>query len=162
MNSAPRVFITASPEETAKLGVALGKLVPPGLTLALKGDLGAGKTVLVRGLAEGFLGPGAAAVTSPTYVLLHEYKSGHRTLYHIDAYRLRSAAEEFEGSGLMECLADKEGLTCIEWPERIGGALPAECLEVHLEHIEEGRRITISGTGAAIRVLEGLASVRLI
>src|SRR5205823_3904781 len=108
------------------------------------GELGAGKTVFVRGLLRGLDAPPDEAVTSPTYVLLHKYRGARRTLYHIDAYRLRGGADEFESSGLRECLDDPDALVAIEWPERANVEWPARRVEVTLEHAgKERRRIVI-------------------
>lgn len=101
-----------------------------GETLALTGELGAGKTALVRGIATG-LGTPSTHVTSPTFVLIHEY-SGRLPLVHVDLYRLRSAAEA-EGIGLQEYFRG-ETVTAIEWADKFPGLLPRDRLELTLEH----------------------------
>jgi len=138
---------TVAPAETEALG-ALAAV--PGTVVALRGELGAGKTVFVRGLASGLLGPSTVAVTSPTYVLQHIYRSGTGVLYHLDLYRLKGGTGEFEASGLYECLADPRGVVCLEWPERAEALLPSDRLEVELEHQGATRRLLrIKATGPA-------------
>ena len=87
-------FITNSPEETEKIGAAIGKIIPAGTVLAYRGDLGAGKTAFTRGLARG-LGF-TEAVTSPTYTIVNEYLGGRLPLFHFDMYRLSSADDLFD------------------------------------------------------------------
>lgn len=150
---------TSSPAETEALAAKIGALVLPGLVITLAGELGAGKTVFVRGLARG-LGVPDATVTSPTYVLQHVYRGGRLPLYHIDAYRLRGGADEFEASGLNESFADAQGVVCVEWPERLGAFVwPAFRLEIQVEHAGlEQRRLAIRSTdarsGALLKVIE--------
>lgn len=142
------VLETTAAAETEALGAAAGACLPPGLTLALRGELGAGKTVFVRGLARGWLGTPAEAVTSPTYVLQHVYRGERGAIYHIDAYRMRGGGAEFEASGLGECLADGAGVVCLEWPERAEDVLPVDRLDLEFEHVAESTRaIHIHATG---------------
>ncbi|MDR1787736.1 MAG: tRNA (adenosine(37)-N6)-threonylcarbamoyltransferase complex ATPase subunit type 1 TsaE [Treponema sp.] len=121
---------SSSPEETAAAGARLAALVGPGTVLALSGPLGAGKTCLTAGLARA-LGV-RETVTSPSYALIQEYeargKAGALPFYHIDAYRL-SGEDDFYSTGGEELLYGK-GVSVIEWPERIGAALPAEAIRV--------------------------------
>lgn len=117
------------------LGVALGPWVAEGFVVDLRGDLGAGKTVFVRGVAAGLgLAPGES-VASPTFTLARDHAVEGGRLAHLDAYRL-DGAEEFFAAGLDECLGAGQ-VTCVEWGERVTEALPAERLEVALEP-EEG------------------------
>jgi tRNA threonylcarbamoyladenosine biosynthesis protein TsaE len=153
--------VTHAPEQTAALAAALARGLRAGDVLLLSGDLGAGKTCFVRGLALGLGVPQECAVTSPTYVLQHVYPGGRLSLVHMDAYRLRGGADEFQGSGLDECLRAPETVVCIEWPEKLEGfAWPAQTLRIALEHgagHADGpgcdRRITLNGPAA---VLSGL------
>ena len=117
-----------SPERTRTIGRALGAAARPGTVLALSGELGAGKTQLAKGVAEG-LGV-TSVVNSPTFVLMNEHE-GRLRLHHIDAYRLADP-EEAVDAGLLD---DREvtGLTVIEWADRLEGWLPAERLDIHLE-----------------------------
>jgi tRNA threonylcarbamoyladenosine biosynthesis protein TsaE len=138
---------TRSAAETEALAARIGAAITRQTLVTLSGELGAGKTVFVRGLARGLGVPVATPVTSPTYVLLHHYRGGRLMLYHIDAYRLGGGADEFEASGLNECLADPNGVVCIEWPEKLTGQKwPQARIEVSIEHIDpDVRRIVVSG-----------------
>ncbi|MCW8132991.1 MAG: tRNA (adenosine(37)-N6)-threonylcarbamoyltransferase complex ATPase subunit type 1 TsaE [Planctomycetota bacterium] len=145
---------TGAMPETEALGAIAGALAPAGMLFALRGELGAGKTVFVRGLARGLLGKDEAAVTSPTYVLLHVYKGGAKTLYHIDVYRMKGGGEEFESSGLAECLADAAGVVCLEWPERVEAVLPEDRVEIEIEHADPTvRNLRVMATGPRSAVL---------
>jgi len=140
---------TRSAAETEALAGRLARALKGGMLVALTGELGAGKTVFVRGLARGLDVPPGVMVTSPTYVLQHIYRGGRLTLYHIDLYRVLGGAAEFEGSGLRECLDDSEGLVCVEWPERVADyQWPADHIIVQIEHLEpQRRRIVMCPTG---------------
>lgn len=141
---------------TERLGERIATLAEPGDVIALWGELGAGKTVLARGLAIG-LGVEAADVTSPTFVILHEHFSGRLPLFHLDLYRL-SGRTDLGSTGWEECL-EAGGITVIEWPDRAGADLPEDRLDVRLEHIAETkRRVLIEATGPRSRArLERLA-----
>jgi len=129
-------FFSRSPEQTRRLGIRLGKFLQPGDLICLQGELGAGKTTLVQGLAQGWgsLDP----VSSPTFVIVNVYRrpdSGQ--LFHLDAYRLESApeAEELDLNSLL-----LEGALVVEWPERIASALPSDRLWAQLEYESEEHR----------------------
>jgi tRNA threonylcarbamoyladenosine biosynthesis protein TsaE len=109
--------LTHSPAETEALGEVWGRAAEPGLVIALTGDLGAGKTALVRGLARG-LGC-AGRVHSPTFTLVNVYTGGRLPLYHLDLYRL-DTPEQVRGAGLAEYL-QPDGVAVIEWAERLLG-----------------------------------------
>jgi tRNA threonylcarbamoyladenosine biosynthesis protein TsaE len=111
--------VTHSEEETVALARELAATLKPGAVLLLSGNLGAGKTAFVRGLAEG-LGIDPAEVSSPTFALIHEYRGGRLTLYHVDLYRLDGAATEDLG---LEEIAAAAGVMAIEWPERLGRSM---------------------------------------
>ena len=111
---------TESEEETADVARALAGTLQPGAVLLLSGQLGAGKTAFVRGLAAG-LGIDPDEVSSPTFTLVHEYRGGRLTLYHADLYRLEKTATEDLG---LEEKAVAEGVLAIEWPDRLTHALP--------------------------------------
>jgi tRNA threonylcarbamoyladenosine biosynthesis protein TsaE len=136
-------FISHSLAETESLGERWGHEAQRGLVLGLHGDLGAGKTALVRGLARG-LGF-AGRVHSPTFTLVNEYLGGRLPLFHLDLYRLESAAA-LESAGLEEFLAP-DGVTVIEWAERLQ-LLPWLLPTLALRHVqfevlsENERRIT--------------------
>ncbi len=123
------VFQSASEADTARLGAALAELLPDGTTVALCGTLGAGKTRLVQAIAEA-AGVDRRDVTSPTFVLIQEYH-GRRTIYHMDAYRLRDE-EEFLSLGPEEYF-DSDGLVLVEWADRVNRCLPTDRIEVHIE-----------------------------
>lgn len=122
---------SASSAETWAIGRQLGGQLAPGAILCLFGDLGAGKTTLVKGIAEGLHGQGMAEVTSPTFTYLNIY-AGAIPLYHFDLYRLRDA-DEFLSMGFEEFL-HAGGVCCVEWSEKIKPLIPAEALHVTLTH----------------------------
>jgi tRNA threonylcarbamoyladenosine biosynthesis protein TsaE len=126
----------ASPEDTRRLGESVGGRVFPGAVLALRGELGAGKTLFASGVARGMgvLGP----VTSPTYALVAEYE-GSLPLRHVDLYRL-NGPEAVVALGIEEHLG-KEGVWMVEWPERAEWLLPADRLDVRIGGSGEGRWI---------------------
>jgi len=115
---------------TEAFGRIIGRSLAGGETLALSGELGAGKTALVRGIAAG-LGTPSNHVTSPTFVLIHEYE-GRLPLIHVDLYRLRSVAEA-EGIGLQEYFHGNI-VTAIEWADKFPDILPIDRLDLSLEH----------------------------
>ena len=108
--------ISRSPEETVAFGRAFAEKLQPGSIIGLKGDLGAGKTQFVRGLAGGLVSNDR--VHSPTFALLNEYRSGRLPVYHIDLYRLETK-EAIHSSGLGEYFHQTDGVTVIEWYERL-------------------------------------------
>jgi tRNA threonylcarbamoyladenosine biosynthesis protein TsaE len=127
---------------TAALGRRLGELLFPGAVVGLLGPLGAGKTQLARAVAEGLGLADSRIVSSPTFVLIHEYQ-GRLPIYHFDAYRLARAVD-FEDLGAQEYL-EGEGVCLIEWADRVADSLPAEKLSV---------RLTITGPTARKGELE--------
>lgn len=147
-------LVSRSPLETQGIGRRLAAHLRAGDVVALWGELGAGKTVLARGLAAG-LGMDPSAVASPTFVILHEHRGGRLPLFHLDLYRLERAG--LASTGWDEYL-DAEGVTAIEWPERAGDLLPADRLDVRLAHLAETeRRVVIEGVGPRAReVVEGM------
>lgn len=133
MNESRVEFVTHSERETIALGERLARMLHAGDVVALEGELGAGKTRFVRGLARG-LGHDERLVSSPTYVLAHEYctRAASPALVHVDAYRVRSA-DELEGLGLDRALAAGAVLV-VEWASRLGEGLGAGALTVEIEH----------------------------
>jgi tRNA threonylcarbamoyladenosine biosynthesis protein TsaE len=111
-----REFTTKSPEETIALGRELASLLKPPKLVVLRGDLGAGKTTLVKGIAEGFNAASQEDVTSPTFTLIHEYRGPSATLYHIDLYRV-DTQRELETLGLDDLMSEHSVLL-IEWGEK--------------------------------------------
>jgi tRNA threonylcarbamoyladenosine biosynthesis protein TsaE len=134
----PKILTTKSEADTAAAGREFAKTLSAGAVVLLSGDLGAGKTAFVRGLAAG-LGIDPGDVTSPTFTLIQEYRGGRLPLFHVDLYRLK--AIEVDDLGLDE-LTLAGGVTAIEWPDRLPRPL-AEATTVHLAHVDESTR-TIS------------------
>ena len=140
-------LISDGPDQTRAIGRRIGTVAGPGTVLALIGELGAGKTQLAKGVAEG-LGV-TSVVNSPTFVLMNEHL-GRLRLYHIDAYRL-SDPEEASAAGLLD-EGHADGVTVIEWADRLDGWLPAERLELHLGTPADApmrRLIRLAALGAA-------------
>ena len=139
-------FITNTPEETAEAGRRLGMLlVRRGIPsfVAMYGDLGAGKTVFVRGMAS-VLSPGSR-VKSPTYTIVNEYRKGPIPFFHFDLYRIADAGE-LDGFGFDEYLA--RGICVAEWSEHLGEELPDGAVVVTIEKTgEDTRRITVEHFG---------------
>lgn len=132
--SLPLVLPLPDLAATERLGRALAALLRPGDVVALYGDLGAGKTALARALIRALPGPAGAAeeeVPSPTFTLVQTYERQPAPVWHFDLYRIEQA-EEIHELGFSEALA--EGITLIEWPERLGGGLPAGALSLTLSY----------------------------
>jgi len=130
--------ITHSAEETIAFGRSLAAEMSPPLIVLLHGDLGAGKTTLVKGIAEGFGAARAEDVTSPTFTLVHEYRGPHITLYHIDLYRI-DTQRELETLGLDDLLAPNS-ILLIEWAEKFPRLRRDQNLEITLERVGETER----------------------
>ncbi len=137
-----REITTNSAEETIAFGRTLASELAPPRTVLLRGDLGVGKTTLVKGIAEGFQAALADDVTSPTFTLVHEYRGPAAVLYHIDLYRV-DTLRQLETLGLPDLLSESSVLL-IEWGEKFPH-LQRDCdLEIILEQVgESGRRIRI-------------------
>ncbi len=129
--------LCAAPADTEALAAGMAAELGPGDVLLLSGPLGAGKTCFTRGLAAG-LGLKADQVLSPTFQLVRELRGGRLPLYHIDLYRLAGPAEAAR-LGLEEYF-DGEGISVVEWPERLGALVPAGAWSVALEPLESGER----------------------
>lgn len=144
MKNAETEIISESVEETLCIGRALGGLLEPGDVVALIGTLGAGKTCLTRGVAQG-AGANPDFVTSPTFVLINEYQ-GTIPLYHFDAYRL-DGPDDMYALGSDEYFAGN-GACLVEWADRVAGCLPDEHLRVIIEIIgRSSRRIRLEARG---------------
>ncbi len=130
--------ITHSAEETIAFGRSLAPELSSPLIVLLRGDLGAGKTTLVKGIAEGFGAARAEDVTSPTFTLVHEYRGPHITLYHIDLYRI-DTQRELETLGLDDLLAPN-CILLIEWGEKFPCLRRDQNLEITLERTGETER----------------------
>ena len=130
---------TLSETETTAVGRELAGALPPETTILLFGELGAGKTAFVRGLAEG-LGVDPSEVSSPTFTLIQEYRGGRLPLYHVDLYRLNDA-REVDDLGLEEMASD--GVLALEWADKLPRPIPG-AITVHIEYGEgDARGITI-------------------
>ncbi|MBJ6762714.1 tRNA (adenosine(37)-N6)-threonylcarbamoyltransferase complex ATPase subunit type 1 TsaE [Myxococcaceae bacterium JPH2] len=139
-----RTRVSASPEETHRLGVRLGQLLAPGDFVGLIGDLGAGKTHLVRGVAEG-AGVARSEVASPTFAIVYPY-AGRIPLYHADLYRLVDY-DELYATGFLDVVGN-DGAVLVEWLDRIPEAAPREYLRVTLGHAgDDARTLTAEAFG---------------
>ncbi len=129
-------FFSRSPEQTRRLGSRIGSLLTRGDLICLSGDLGAGKTTLVQGIAAGW--ESIDTVSSPTFVLINEYhrKSGE-ILYHMDAYRIETSDEAIDLD--MDRMLE-EGTLLVEWAERIKEALPENALWIHMKWMSDEQR----------------------
>jgi tRNA threonylcarbamoyladenosine biosynthesis protein TsaE len=137
-----REITTNSPEETIAFGRTLTELLAPPKLVLLRGDLGAGKTTLVKGIAAGFEAAEEDDVTSPTFTLIHEYRGRRANLYHIDLYRV-DTQRELETLGLDD-LRSENSILLIEWGEKFPRFVRERDVEISLERGgENGRRIEI-------------------
>ena len=149
-----RVVVTPDPDATTRLGRALGAVAQAGDRVCLWGDLGAGKTHLAKAFGAGM---GVTdTIVSPSFVLMAEYE-GRLPLFHIDPYRLLSAEDALSGGLIDE--RQGEGVTIVEWPERLGDALPVDRLDVRIDGTgDEPRTITLIAWGERYhRYLEAAA-----
>ncbi len=138
---------TRSATETIALGERLGRVARAGDLVCLWGDLGAGKTQLAKGIARGL--DIDATITSPTFILMAEYP-GRLPLFHVDLYRLADAADALAGGVIDDRQSD--GLTVVEWPDRMGEVLPAARLDVRIDGTgDEPRAIAVAATADAYR-----------
>ena len=139
------VLISTSPETTFQIGKMLGEALHAGDVVALRGDLGAGKTCCAQGIAVGLGVPDRRLVTSPTFTLIQEYQ-GRLPIYHFDAYRL-TKEEDLDELGVEEYVHG-EGITLIEWAERVPSCLPEAYVDVCLEIAPDfTRAIRLSAIG---------------
>ena len=136
-------YLSNSPGETEALGARLAAALDPGAVVAFTGDLGAGKTAFVRGMARGLGIP--HQITSPTFTIVNEYEDGRLPLFHFDMYRLGSADELFD-IGWEDYLA-RGGVCAVEWSGNIAEALESDAIRVEIRRgdTDEQRRIEITG-----------------
>src|SRR5690606_33257614 len=132
-----KAAISSSPEQTMQIAHEFAKRVQRGDVVALYGDLGAGKTHFVKGFAT-YFGINEQSVSSPTYSLIQEYHGSGISIYHIDAYRLGSDNEAI-AIGLDEIL-DGDGISIVEWPERIPGLLPHQLWTIRIDRLDDQQR----------------------
>ena len=133
-----REFTTHSPEETIALGRSLIELLRPPKIVLLRGDLGAGKTTLVKGIAEAFQAASAHDVTSPTFTLVHEYRGSRVSLFHIDLYRV-DTHRQLETLGLDDLMAENS-ILLIEWGEKFPRFERDRDVDIALERASENER----------------------
>jgi tRNA threonylcarbamoyladenosine biosynthesis protein TsaE len=138
-------ILAKSEADTIAAGRNLARGITPGTTVLLHGELGAGKTAFVRGLAEG-LGLDPELVSSPTFTIVQEYRSRSVTLQHVDLYRL-TPLEVVDIA--IEDLQDGKSILAIEWAERLPQPPVPPVVQVRLEHVAEGRQITIETSGCS-------------
>jgi len=140
------IKVTKNPKETEKLaGFLLGKILKnfssKAVIIGLEGELGAGKTVFVRGLAMAF--KIKSKIKSPTFNLIKHYKVGDRTLYHLDCYRFKNH-KDLKILGIKEILNNPKNIVLIEWSDRVKKILPRQHIKIHIDHIsKKERRISI-------------------
>jgi len=148
-------FALADPDATARLAAALAPLLRAGDVVALRGELGTGKTTFARALIRALTGSGEE-VPSPTFTLVQTYAAATFDIWHFDLYRLEKPEDAIE-LGIEDAMAD--GVTLIEWPEKLGPWLPADRLEVRLSYTdgEAGRGAVLCGGGDWPERLRGLA-----
>jgi tRNA threonylcarbamoyladenosine biosynthesis protein TsaE len=150
-------FLSGSPEATLSLGRKMGERLEAGSILALTGELGCGKTLLMRGICEG-LGVPLRQVNSPTFVLVNEYR-GRLPVFHLDLYRLDGAADGID-LGLADYLARAAfGVMVVEWAEKIESLLPGDLLKIEFEVVSaRKRRLRLAApAGRFDRLIGGLA-----
>ncbi|MCH9632930.1 MAG: tRNA threonylcarbamoyladenosine biosynthesis protein TsaE [Chlamydiae bacterium] len=133
-------FITNSAQETFELGASLGKRLHANSIIAFYGELAAGKTTLIKGVAHAIGGIDPNEINSPTFTYLNIY-DGLKSFYHFDLYRMKGA-EQFLQMGFDEYF-DAEGICCVEWSERIRSILPKKRIDIFLEHQNQSRKIII-------------------
>ncbi len=140
-------------QATQHAGATLASLLTGGDAIALVGELGAGKTTFVAGLVEAL---GGDAVHSPTFSLVHEYRGGNLTVWHVDLYRIERAAELPE-LGLDDLIGSPRGIVVVEWADKFS-VLPPDHLRIELIHDGDGRELRATGTGPRSAVLAAALS----
>jgi tRNA threonylcarbamoyladenosine biosynthesis protein TsaE len=136
-----KTFTTHSAEETTELGRRLAVDLKPGTIVLLRGDLGAGKTTMVKGIAEGFQSAKAEDVTSPTFTLIHEYRGPEVTLFHIDLYRI-DTQRELDTLALDDLMAP-QSILLIEWGEKFERFAKERDVEIAIEHKGGDERLVL-------------------
>ena len=134
-----------TPEKMLALGQRLGEILFDGAVLGLSGPLGAGKTTLARGIAEGLGVDDGYVVSSPTYTIMQSYPCSERELHHLDLYRI-SSPDDLDSTGYRDHVGGNAVLI-VEWPEREPSVLTLENLIVNIDYREEGRDVTLLPTG---------------
>ena len=154
----PWRLVSISRQHSDRLGQAIGRVLRGGECIALFGPLGAGKTTLVRGIAQG-LGALPATVTSPTFVVIHKYDQGRLPLAHMDLYRIRSP-HDLESTGLIEYFSGQT-VAVIEWADKGLAALPQDRIEITLDHrAMRSRTIQLHATGPTSNEIIALTRIQ--
>lgn len=144
-NELIREAVTQSAEETIAFGRTLAELLTPPKLVLLRGDLGAGKTTLIKGIAAAFEAASEEDVTSPTFTLIHEYRGPRAILYHIDLYRIDTPREL--DTLALDDLRSENSVLLIEWGEKFPRLVRERDVEISLEREgESGRRIRVAGS----------------
>jgi len=133
-----REFTSKSAEETIALGRELAAMLKPPKLVVLRGDLGAGKTTLIKGIAQGFQAAAEEDVTSPTFTLIHEYRGPSATVYHIDLYRIDTQREL--DTLALDDLMNENSVLLIEWGEKFARFEREKDIEITLERVAENER----------------------
>ena len=134
-----------TPEEMVALGRRLGEVLFDGAVVGLSGPLGAGKTTLARGIAEGLGIDEGYVVSSPTYTIMQSYPCSERDLHHLDLYRIKSP-DDLDSTGYRDNVGGNTVLM-VEWPEREPSVLPPENLIVNIDYLDEGREVMLVALG---------------
>jgi tRNA threonylcarbamoyladenosine biosynthesis protein TsaE len=152
MTTDHQCIITTNEDQTRCLGWCIGKHIQTGIVIRLRGDLGAGKTCLVQGIARGLDVPEAYDITSPTYTLINDYPA-RLPFFHVDLYRINSTLDA-DGIGLWD-LMTSETVVAVEWPDRLpDNEWPAESLEITIGiHSDNERNIEVFGYGLHVNDL---------
>lgn len=131
------VIVSNSPEQTEAIGQQLSSRLTGPVCITLTGELGAGKTRIVRGLVAGW-GGDVSQVSSPTYVLINRYQTPRGTIFHLDAYRV-SGPDDFDAIGFEELL-EQTAMVVVEWPQRVKDLLPAQKIEIFFQVSDPAQR----------------------
>lgn len=137
-----REFRTHSADETVAVGRLLSNFLEAGQMVVLRGDLGAGKTTLVKGIAEGFRAALQEEVTSPTFTLVHEYRGPEVTLFHIDLYRI-DTERELATLGIDDLRAEPGSILLVEWGEKFESIVEERSAEILLERVGATERVIV-------------------
>ena len=148
------------PEDMLALGVTIGRHIFGGAVLGLSGPMGAGKTTLVRGIADGMEIAGGHFVSSPTFTILQTYPCRDLTLYHLDLYRI-SGREDLDSTGFRDHLGT-QGVIVIEWVEREPDVMPSRNLLIEIEYNGIGRKVSFRAKGEAHRSLASRVAAQFI
>lgn len=134
-----KIVTSHSSEETIQCGVHFAKSLRPGDVVAVEGDLGSGKTTLIKGIAQGLGCKDLNKVKSPTFVIMHIYEAPV-PIYHFDLYRFEGTQEELDAIGFDQFIRDPKAVSCIEWAQRAGRGIPEGAYWIRMSHVDETSR----------------------